>query len=177
MLEQEKNEIENITLDNIPEISFEIPSGCRTLYDLFDRFGVEYIVARESKFLDSDYPEYRNLGNLGILGKFDKDKITILNNKMPLSFDRSDYDHTFKIPKSVTNYRIEIKNVWFNSKKGTTVVLWADGVKTKVTCQNNEIFDKEKGLAMAYAKRLNSNKGSYFDVFKKFCKDDEEDEN
>ena len=44
----------------------------------------------------------------------------------------------------------EIKKVIF--QKLHTIVLWADGSKTIVKC-SNEDFDKEKGLAMAIARK------------------------
>lgn len=59
----------------------------------------------------------------------------------------------------------EIKNVYFNDP--VTVVLWTDGTKTIVRAQNNEPYDPEKGLAMAFAKKALGNKGSYYDEFKK----------
>lgn len=44
-----------------------------------------------------------------------------------------------------------IKNVIFNPP--ATVVYWTDGTKTVVKCNENDIFDPEKGLALAVAKR------------------------
>lgn len=32
-----------------------------------------------------------------------------------------------------------------------------------------EIFDKEKGLAMCFAKKMMGNNGSYYDMFKEWC--------
>lgn len=49
-----------------------------------------------------------------------------------------------------------------------TIVFWNDGSKTVVKAQPGEIFDKEKGLAMAFAKKASGNKGHYNEVFKKF---------
>ena len=42
-----------------------------------------------------------------------------------------------------------IKNVIFNPP--ATVVYWTDGTKTVVKCNENDIFDPEKGLALAVA--------------------------
>lgn len=63
-------------------------------------------------------------------------------------------------------FGFKIKDVIFNDP--ATVVLWEDGEKTVVQCQNGEEFDPEKGLAMAITKRLYGNKYSYYDVFKKW---------
>ncbi len=52
-----------------------------------------------------------------------------------------------------------------------TIVFWADGTKTVVQAYN-EPFDKEKGLAMAIAKKALGNKGNYNEVFKKWIGED-----
>ena len=54
-----------------------------------------------------------------------------------------------------------------------TIVIWADKTKTVVRTQNGEKFDPEKGLAMAIAKKALGNKGSYFDVFKWWIKEED----
>ena len=63
---------------------------------------------------------------------------------------------------------IKIQKVIFNPP--ATIVLWTDGSKTIVKTQNNEIFDPEKGLAMAISKKFLGNKGRYFDEIKKWTK-------
>lgn len=59
----------------------------------------------------------------------------------------------------------QIAKVIFNDP--ATIVLWNDGTKTVVKAQN-EAFDKEKGLAMAIAKKAMGNRGNYFEEFKKW---------
>ena len=49
-----------------------------------------------------------------------------------------------------------------------TIVLWNDGTKTVVKTQNGEVFDPEKGLAMAISKKALGNKGNYFEQIKKW---------
>lgn len=56
-----------------------------------------------------------------------------------------------------------IKKVIFSNP--CTIVLWDDGTKTMVRAQGKERFDREKGLAMAIAKKALGNKGSYYDTF------------
>lgn len=63
----------------------------------------------------------------------------------------------------------EIENVIFNGP--ATIVIWKDGTKTVVKCDKGDIFDPEKGLAMAISKRALGNKGNYCDEFKKWTKD------
>ena len=43
-----------------------------------------------------------------------------------------------------------------------TIVYWSDGSKTVVKCSEKDVFDPEKGLAMAIVKRCGGNKGSYY---------------
>lgn len=62
-----------------------------------------------------------------------------------------------------------IKYVVFNPP--ATVVFWGDGTKTVVKCSKNDIFDPEKGLAMAIAKRVYSRDGVSYQnqIFKKWA--------
>ena len=60
---------------------------------------------------------------------------------------------------SATN-TVAIKNVIFAPP--ATIVYWSDGSKTVVKCSEKDVFDPEKGLAMAIAKRCGGNKGSYY---------------
>ena len=59
-----------------------------------------------------------------------------------------------------------IKNVIFAPP--ATIVYWSDGSKTVVKCSEKDIFDPEKGLAMAIAKRCGGNKGSYYKEIQKW---------
>ena len=60
----------------------------------------------------------------------------------------------------------QIKKLIFNPP--ATIVFWNDGTKTVVKCQNYEEFDPEKGLAMAFFKKMHGNKGHYFEEIKKW---------
>ena len=66
-----------------------------------------------------------------------------------------------------------IKKVIFNDP--ATIVFWSDGSKTVVKCQDGDIYDPEKGLAMAISKKALGNKGNYCEVFKKWLPEDEGD--
>ena len=64
----------------------------------------------------------------------------------------------------------DIKDVIFSPP--ATIVLWADGTKTVVKCQENEgEYSKEVGLAMCICKKVYGNKGNYNNIFKKFIKE------
>lgn len=67
--------------------------------------------------------------------------------------------HTF-------SYGFIIKKVIFNNP--ATIVLWSDGTKTVVKCQEGDVYDPEKGLAMAISKKALGNKGNFNEVFKKW---------
>lgn len=75
-------------------------------------------------------------------------------------------------PKSKSTTRSEpmknllsIKKVIFNCP--ATIVYWSDNSKTVVKV-HDELFDREKGLAMAISKKVFGNEGSYKSVFKKW---------
>lgn len=66
-----------------------------------------------------------------------------------------------------------IKKVIFNDP--CTIVLWNDGTKTVVKCGEDDVFDPEKGLAMAISKYFFDNKGYFNDVFKKFVQEEKDE--
>lgn len=65
-----------------------------------------------------------------------------------------------------------IKRVIFNEPY--TIVVWVSGEKTIVKAQDGEPYDKEKGLAMCFAKYFLGNTCRYFDFFKEVCGEEEE---
>lgn len=68
-----------------------------------------------------------------------------------------------------------IEKVIFNEP--ATIVFWSDDTKTVVKCDKNDIFDPEKGLAMAVAKKTlgtNASNSDYYDIFKKYLKEYEQ---
>lgn len=60
----------------------------------------------------------------------------------------------------------EINDVIFNDP--ATIVLWGDGTKTVVKCQEDDIYSEETGLALCIAKKALGNKGNFNEVFKKW---------
>lgn len=73
---------------------------------------------------------------------------------------------------------LKIEKVIFNDP--ATIVFWSDGTKTVVKCDiYDDIFDEEKGLAIAISKKFLGNKGNYYNEFKKWLpniKKEDEDE-
>ena len=63
---------------------------------------------------------------------------------------------------------LQIERVVFNPP--ATIILWADKTKTVVKCQGGEPFDPEKGMTMAFMKKVYGNTGGYFKEVEKWCK-------
>ena len=68
---------------------------------------------------------------------------------------------------------LRIRNVIFNDP--ATIIVWNDGTKTVVKCGEDEIFDPEKGLAMAIVKKALGNKGNYYNQIKKWLPEKKDD--
>lgn len=88
--------------------------------------------------------------------------------------------YTGRFPTDYTQYAVKltkpidftIEKVIFNNP--ATIIIWKDGTKTVVKCSENEVFDTEKGIAMAIAKKALGNHGNYYNVFTKWIPKDEE---
>ena len=70
------------------------------------------------------------------------------------------------------NYEVpnlEIVDVIFNDP--ATIVFWTDGTKTVVKTQDGEPYDPEKGMVMAFCKKLmGNNKRDYYHTFLHYLK-------
>ena len=62
----------------------------------------------------------------------------------------------------------KIKQVIFNPP--ATIIIWNDGTKSVVKCQNGESFDAEKGFALAYLKKLLGNNNTFNKEIHKWVK-------
>ena len=47
-----------------------------------------------------------------------------------------------------------------------TIVKWDDGTKTVVKCQNGDVYDAGKGIALCFMKKMFDNKSYYNEVIK-----------
>lgn len=63
-----------------------------------------------------------------------------------------------------------IKKVIFHDP--ATIIIWKDGSKTIVKCQEGDTYSKELGLAMCFAKKFLGNKGNFNEIFKKHLKEE-----
>ena len=71
-----------------------------------------------------------------------------------------------EIKRMIMESSTKIERVIFNNP--VTVVLWADGTKTRVRAQAGDTYNKETGLAMCIAKKVLGNTGSFNEVFKRW---------
>lgn len=71
-----------------------------------------------------------------------------------------------------TSYLPEISKVHFNCP--VTIVIWSDGTKTTVRCQEDDLYSEEVGLALCIAKKALGNKGNFNNVFRKWVPSEEE---
>lgn len=93
----------------------------------------------------------------------------VIGQYMGESTKKTEYDKMYRGVALVDPFTI--KQVIFNPP--ATIVYWTDGTKTVVKA-DNEVFDSEKGLAMAFAKKALGNKGNYFNHIRKWTKQYEE---
>ena len=68
---------------------------------------------------------------------------------------------------------LKIERVIFNAP--ATIVIWADGTKTVVKCQDGDTYSEETGLALCIAKKALGNQGNYNDIFKQWLPKHDED--
>lgn len=69
-----------------------------------------------------------------------------------------------------------IERVVVNPEKKATAIIWVDGTKTVVKCQDGEEYDAEKGIALCFMKRAFHNRGCFNDIFRKWIPVEEEEE-
>jgi len=67
------------------------------------------------------------------------------------------------------SYFPDIEKVIFHDP--ATIVLWKDGTKTVVKCNEGDTYSKETGLVMCIAKKALGNKSNFNNVIKKWLKE------
>ena len=106
-----------------------------------------------------------------IAGSFTYTGHAPMDTKVRDSFEKTyaEYGKAFKALQrySSCQYPIpQIKNVIFNYP--ATIVFWNDDTKTVVKCDERDQFDPEKGITMAFFKKMHGNIGHYFEEIKKW---------
>lgn len=120
-------------------------------------------------------PIYKIFGIEVIISKNERNTIILRKkkerrNEMPFG-EQYYFDYSSIIFKEPNRFIPSIKKVIFNDP--ATIVFWEDGSKTVVKCQDGDIYDPEKGLAMAISKKALGNQGNYCEVFKKWLPEEE----
>lgn len=77
----------------------------------------------------------------------------------------------FGLTNTSNAYSLDIKDVIFNDP--ATIVLWSDGTKTVVKCQEGDEYSREVGLALCIAKKALGNKGNFNNVFRKWIRNED----
>ena len=137
----------------------------------------EWLPLTEAQQLERELSNERSVGRLH--GNFDtgysyeltKKEIEYMKNDVKVTATAYNKMYKNKSPKQKALERI--KQVIFNDP--CTIVFWNDGTKTVVKCGEDEVFDPEKGLAMAISKYFFDNKGYFNDVFKKFVQEEKDE--
>ena len=100
---------------------------------------------------------------------------TLINTELAIDIDKE----MKLIEKRMLNIErknyMNIKKVIFNAP--ATIVIWNDGTKTIVKSGDYDVYDPEKGLAMAIAKKALGNEGNYYNVFKEWVPEEIERKN
>ena len=141
------------TMRRLVNITFA--SHCDETSFEFDRYDIEL------NMIDFESIERRLLNEFGISKKKRDDAMRYVDMLGNLPYNRPE-----ELRKSLEAYRMKIEKVIFNNP--ATIVMWADGTKTIVKCQEGDEFDPEKGLAMAIAKKALGNQGNYYEVLKEW---------
>lgn len=75
---------------------------------------------------------------------------------------------TPKIRKDGKWFDIAPKKVIFSGP--ATTILWKDGTKTTVKCQEEDVWADDVGIAMCYLKKMLGNKGNFNNIFREAMK-------
>ena len=141
------------TMRRLVNITFA--SHCDETSFEFDRYDIEL------NMIDFESIERRLLNEFGISKKKRDDAMRYVDMLGNLPYNRPK-----ELRKSLEVYRMKIEKVVFSDP--ATIVMWADGTKTVVKCQEGDEFDPEKGLAMAITKKALGNQGNYYEVLKEW---------
>ncbi len=92
-------------------------------------------------------------------------------NYVPNALSYYWYDgwNTGTIETIKVSYFPDIEKVIFHDP--ATIVVWKDGTKTVVKCNEGDTYSKETGLVMCIAKKALGNKSNFNNVIKKWLKE------
>lgn len=144
------------------KLEVEYSRGGKRYAFLYDEDRMRFEVGKKYYITtDREYDNPITVINIGPINHLDI-YLKVIQKAEPV--DRRD---SVSVSLKQTKY-LTIENVYFNEEKRTTVVVWSDGIKTKLKCAPDDIFDKEKGIALAFMKRFYGNGGKFNDILKKY---------
>ena len=149
------------TMDNF-NLKFEMDSDLYNILGKPDKiFGCE-VVTYADPCIPPNYHYIR-------LEAVKKDNLTVDHMKRALN---SFYGVNHPINAHIhfeNEKNMKIKNVIFSNP--ATIIMWEDGTKTIVKCDEGDTYDPEKGFAMVVTKKAlgtNKSQSNYCDVLKKW---------
>lgn len=142
----------------------------RDVYNQLNHFYNMYPIANKSYYgIDMMVDSYLSSRRVVTLRKKTEEEMSFYRAKrVPYPCCAADVE---RLHPSMADHRVHIKKVIFNDP--ATIVFWYDGSKTVVKAEN-EMFDPEKGLAMAICKKILGNQGNYYDIFRKWLPKEED---
>lgn len=127
-------------------------------------YDIPKVYAEISGFLDIDIKELSRYRVLNDFKEFIEKRLNANNIE--------GWKKTQRVKNLDSRMVPDIKNVIFNDP--LTIIVWSDGTKTFVKASENDVYDPEKGMALAIAKKAMGNKYSYHDEIRKWINKDEE---
>ena len=144
----------------------------------------EYIAAEINRKVNEIYKE-REVRMTGVkfndlekeLKEFGIQLSTIRHSSMEVGFEIEGYFNPdkYEIYRSRERCSVPItpkkplpKKVIFNGP--ATTILWKDGTKTTVKCQEEDVWADDVGIAMCYLKKMLGNKGNFNNIFREAMK-------
>ena len=146
-----------------------------------DRWGIKEIIWEDTNCGDLPHMEFTidYYGTRLVDAAYEMHRaVSHFNGEMfaayPISIDFDIRSRSLSLFPDKRDIRKQIKKVIFNDP--ATIIIWKDGNKTVVKTGEGEIYDPEKGFAMAVAKYAFGNQGNYYETFKKWLPKEEEKE-
>lgn len=160
------------------ERSKQMTKFCEGAYSCFDKYvrdhvRVNYMPARQNgkslidaaktlDYIDTDVAITQKIFDMA---RVNANRTSL--KEISRDFDWPSLDIRDLYPRSMIA-ALAPSNVIFNDP--ATIVFWNDGSKTVVRAQGEDKFDPEKGLAMAFAKKMFGNNHDYYIQFKRWLK-------
>lgn len=120
----------------------------------FDEKVISEKITPENKFYNEDMLDY-------LLDDIIKQKAVELDNELKKDAEK-------RKRNIIDGFSKSIKQVLFNDPY--TIILWKNGEKTIVKCQDGDEYDKEKGFALALIKFIFDNTNYFNTIFKDWVK-------